>query len=155
MKSLYSLVGLESRTRYGATKARYVVGFLCLALLCLNFVACDKFKHEKKDSFTYTLALSGTDSNDIANTLTIEVLDSDSEVITISTSGGDDSLEKKPSILLFLQHDCKNCLALAPHIVDLKQKYAKFINLFILTPASQNEQNIQSIHSVLNAYAKS
>ena len=146
---------VESMT-HKTSMALYIAGFFALALLCLNFAACDKFKHEKKDSFTYTLNPTsiGEDSNE-AQTLTIEVLDSNSEAIKISTSEESNASSKRPSILLFVQHDCKNCLALAPHIVDLKQKYAKYINLFILTPASQNEQNIQSINSVLNAYAKS
>lgn len=146
---------VESMT-HKTSMALYIAGFFALALLCLNFAACDKFKHEKKDSFTYTLNPTsvGEDSNE-AQTLTIEVLDSNSEAIKISTSEESGASSKRPSILLFVQHDCKNCLALAPHIVDLKQKYAKYINLFILTPASQNEQNIQSINSVLNAYAKS
>lgn len=146
---------VESMT-HKTSMALYIAGFFALALLCLNFAACDKFKHEKKDSFTYTLNPTsvGEDSNE-AQTLTIEVLDSNSEAIKISTSEESNASNKRPSILLFVQHDCKNCLALAPHIVDLKQKYAKYINLFILTPASQNEQNIQSINSVLNAYAKS
>ena len=155
MKQSHSLVGGESMA-HKTSMALYIAGFFAFALLCLNFVACDKFKHEKKDSFTYTLNPTsiGEDSNE-AQTLTIEVLDSNSEAIKISTSEESDASNKRPSILLFIQHDCKNCLALAPHIVDLKQKYAKYINLFILTPAAQNEQNIQSINSVLNAYAKS
>lgn len=155
MKKSRSLMEVESMT-HKTSMALYIAGFFALALLCLNFAACDKFKHEKKDSFTYTLNPTsvGEDSNE-AQTLTIEVLDSNSEAIKISTSEESNASNKRPSILLFVQHDCKNCLALAPHIVDLKQKYAKYINLFILTPASQNEQNIQSINSVLNAYAKS
>lgn len=146
-------LGLRESQAQIVLKALYFFGFVTLVLLCLNFVACDKFKHEKKNNFTYVLASSVEDSNELADSLTIEVLDSENEVIKIS-SNNEDISSKRPSILLFVQHDCKNCLAIAPHIVDLKQKYAKFINLFILTPASQNEQNIQAITSVLNAYAK-
>ncbi|MGI0406929.1 hypothetical protein ACRE1U_06460 [Helicobacter himalayensis] len=66
-------------------------------------------------------------------TLTIEVLDSQSEKLHFSLNGGKSIFAKeKPTILLFVAKDCKNCLNQAPHIINLAQKYAPKINLFIL-----------------------
>ncbi|OBV29292.1 hypothetical protein BKN38_03175 [Helicobacter sp. CLO-3] len=66
--------------------------------------------------------------------LTIEVLDPQSEKLSFSLIIDEKNIvaTNKPTILLFVAKDCKNCLNQAPRIINLAQKYAPKINLFIL-----------------------
>ncbi|RDU56346.1 hypothetical protein CQA49_01410 [Helicobacter sp. MIT 00-7814] len=79
--------------------------------------------------------------------LTIEVLDSQSEKLSFSTRGEKSIFDKdKPTILLFVAKDCKNCLNQAPHIINLAQKYAPKINLFILSADDHYEYSFEAVN---------
>lgn len=128
--------------------------FCGVCITCI-FSACNDDKQKqsknpesKRDIFTYML-FGPTPVHAPSNEeLIIEVLDSQSEKLSFSLKKDGKSIfdKDKPTILLFVAKDCKNCLNQAPHIVNLAQKYAPKINLFILAADTHYDYSFEAIN---------
>lgn len=151
------------------TFAKSLLALFCGVCIVCVFSACNdeekkqsKSPESKRDIFTYMTFEPDTtepmrcppgvicDPGPVHTSdeeLTIEVLDSQSEKLSFSTRGGKSIFDKdKPTILLFVAKDCKNCLNQAPHIINLAQKYAPKINLFILAADDHYEYSFEAIN---------
>lgn len=138
--------------------------------MCLVFglmVGCQDNKNtqnaQKRDLFAYTLiAIDTQDSQqNSAQKLVIEVLDQSNDRLAFYPGQNDNTQKSdfaksifdkpKPTIVLFTQDDCKNCLTQAPYIVKLKEKYPSQIDLLILSTHTQTN----GVDEILKAHYKS
>lgn len=148
------------------------VGVVCVCVMFALIGCQDKQEAKsqpKRDLFAYKLITSNPQdshqatSPHITQSFIIEVLEQPSERLafyptqdqnTPTNDIGRSIFEQpKPKIVLFVQDDCKNCLAQAPYIVQLKEKYDQYLDLLILT--AQPQTHSTSIDETLKAYYKS
>lgn len=148
----------------------------CVCVIAILLVACkDKQESQiaqKRDIFAYTLITTSTqDSNptqDFIQSFIIEVLDQPSERLAFYPAKDQNTPkndigksifeEPKPTIVLFVQDECQNCLTQTPYIIQLKEKYASQINLLILAAQPQStgiDEVLKSHHKSYPIYAPS
>lgn len=143
-------------------------------IFALLFLSCEDKKIQEKihqyDTFTYTIFTPDSHPHDDRQSqdstksqernlqtphtnqiLKIEVLDIINEKLNV-IQGQSIFTQTKPSMLFFIQQDCRNCLMIAPHMMRLAQKYKKNINFYILTTSSQTKEQLDTITDNLKYY---
>ena len=139
--------------------------YMCLVLSLM--VGCQDNKNtqstQKRDLFAYTIITTDTQDSqqNPAQNLVIEVLDQSNDRLVFYPSQNNNTQNNdpaksifdkpKPTIVLFTQDDCKNCLTQAPYIVQLKEKYPSQIDLLILNTQTQTN----GVDEILKTHYKS
>ena len=146
--------------------------FVACACVILGLMMGCKDKQEsqiqpKHDIFAYKLISTSTQDSTLTQStqppvqnFIIEVLDQPSERLVFyptqnehTNDVGKSIFEQpKPTIVLFVQDECKNCLTQTPYIIQLKEKYASQINLLILTAQPQTES--ANVDEILKSHHK-